>query len=621
MLHKFSLNQWNNFRKLLVLGLCLIGIAENCFGFVNELNILLKAERNRFFEKNNFLNYSPALKKDLEKANDIKLDQDFLISTILRLDPKHRKFLKPSDPCSVYSYLVSGQAQNALGEVKSLAINYQKDGVLTSSIISLNDFHEMVVKPRCPKVIPFSEVEKNQYFQTQLKKIKEMIPTEPTTCEKDFQEILNSSHAINLCHVYEQTKKARSNFSVFRFKTSYLNRIKKLLDKQDQFFLNNLCLSQKDSQVFCKDIFEANYWQKISQGKHSPHITPIYCGANSKNTKNCLNKLSDNPKSCQYPQFLSSSLVPAMNCDHLSLAFNHSHLKTKYPECPLQIENMGLVAASRLITHIKKGEHEVKPEYCVSYPLSQFVDFNFEFGNALAWDYQLCYFDKIEQADKCLPSIIGSLDKYEYSQDLVISKILQKNGIISDNQSCTAVDEDAYNPNLLKFKSGCYILGQLGRCSLTKCKFKVLYNEKEIDIIKTNPAQNFDYISSTRDYRNFSQVKLITEQLKKNSSEIRNLSVLKNFFKNHPKDIIHGVGCLQSILPHHFQMNSLNQCEPIPFIIDGHVDKDGTSYLVTRTSLDHLHAPRLIPWQRVYSGVKTLHDLHPQKAWSMNGLY
>ena len=125
-------------------------------------------------------------------------------------------------------------------------------------------------------------------------------------------------------------------------------------------------LIQKKPQEFCKDIFEADYWQKVSQGKSSPHITSIYCGGDSKNLKKCLRELNQKPKLCHYPKYLTTGLVPNMNCQNLSLAFNHSSLNTQDPECPLQIENLGLVAASRLLTHAKQGTYEMSPKYCVS---------------------------------------------------------------------------------------------------------------------------------------------------------------------------------------------------------------------------------------------------------------
>lgn len=599
----------------------LLFLELSAFSFISNLDIILKAERNRFFEKTNYLNYIPAVKEDLKNNPNISIDQDFLISVMLRLAPYHKKLLNKQSACSLYSYLISGLAQSALGEMKNIVINYPENDKLKSSIISTVDFYEIMIKNPCPKVLPVTYIKSVKEFREYLVNLQNLVPQKAVTCEEEYTKLLQDYQTFNLCSIYDQLKNEPTYASAFHLSKNLLSQIKKSITPQDVFFLDNLCLSAKDEKQFCTDIFEANYWQRISQGKAPMHPVREYCSNDAKKIKGCLEELTSQPQTCHYPQYLKSSLLPAMNCDHISLALNHSVLNTNYPECPLQLENEGIVNATRLLAHLENKNYPFSDEACLSYPLSLFAHFNLELGNPMAWDYQLCYFDRLDQVDKCYPSIIGVLKDSDYSQEFVITNLLRKNSVISDKMECSLIKDYQFNPYLLKYKSGCYILSNLENCSLSECEFKIINNEQTIDIIKVKPPQLFDYISHTRDNRNFSQVNLITEQLKKQSKEIRNLSVLKSFFQNHPNSIIHGVGCAQTLLPSFFKMQSLYQCDPMPFILDGVFTKNGETLITLRTAIDHLHAPRLTNWKRIYSSIKMLHDIHPQKSWSLYGLY
>jgi hypothetical protein len=91
--------------------------------------------------------------------------------------------------------------------------------------------------------------------------------------------------------------------------------------------------------------------------------------------------------------------------------------------------------------------------------------------------------------------------------------------------------------------------------------------------------------------------------------------------KQNSKAIIHGVGCAEDILPHFFQKNSLNQCRPLPFIIDGTIENDDKVSLIVRTAIDDIQAPRIIDWNYIFNAIKQYSEYHPRKIWSLHVIY
>jgi hypothetical protein len=129
-----------------------------------------------------------------------------------------------------------------------------------------------------------------------------------------------------------------------------------------------------------------------------------------------------------------------------------------------------------------------------------------------------------------------------------------------------------------------------------------------------------DYFPTAVKDERFSQHYLLTRDFKQSGKSLNNLSGITKFFKSSNKGIIHGVGCAEFLLPTFFKLRSINQCTPLPFIIDGMIKEVDKTVFTTRTAVDSLQAPRLISWSSIYSGVKSYQQLHPLKMWTMYGL-
>ena len=64
----------------------------------------------------------------------------------------------------------------------------------------------------------------------------------------------------------------------------------------------------------------------------------------------------------------------------------------------------------------------------------------------------------------------------------------------------------------------------------------------------------------------------------------------------------------------------MNQCRPIPFIIDGIIEKKFNYFLSVRTAIDDLHSPRLVNWSFIYNALKSYEGVHSINSWTLYGI-
>ena len=117
------------------------------------------------------------------------------------------------------------------------------------------------------------------------------------------------------------------------------------------------------------------------------------------------------------------------------------------------------------------------------------------------------------------------------------------------------------------------------------------------------------------------QTKLIERYFRKKTRKILNVSFLKNIFNEQPKTIIQGISCAEDLLPTHFVKDTLHKCTPLPFIVDGYTENQGSLSLILRTSIDDVHSPRIISWSYVFSALKAYKQLHPLGLWGLYAIY
>src|SRR5690606_27892426 len=172
------------------------------------------------------------------------------------------------------------------------------------------------------------------------------------------------------------------------------------------------------------------------------------------------------------------------------------------------------------------------------------------------WNVSACFDDKINNKEVCYPTYFGNYANSEYSLSKVISNILYRTKGTDRNAECKLVKASEYNPILLDYKSGCYIIEPDKGCFTTDCNISIVLDEKKQTHIRFNKSSAFDYEPRTVLTEKYSFTKLIETELKKDSKKVMNISNLKFYFKQNEKAIIHGVGCRELLLPSFYHVRA-----------------------------------------------------------------
>jgi hypothetical protein len=167
--------------------------------------------------------------------------------------------------------------------------------------------------------------------------------------------------------------------------------------------------------------------------------------------------------------------------------------------------------------------------------------------------------------------------------------------------------------------NGCHVIYDFKNCNNGRCSKRILLNKKNIDNIIYKDSPTFNYFPSKISSSNISAVKFAFDHLGLKQKKINNLTQIKEFLKL-KTGILHGVGCIEEIYPSRFKRRSINQCQPLPFIIDGVIEKEMTYFLSVRTAIDDLHSPRLIHWPFIYNALKSYEGVHSINSWTLYGI-
>jgi len=308
------------------------------------------------------------------------------------------------------------------------------------------------------------------------------------------------------------------------------------------------------------------------------------------------------------------------NCDQTSTSLNHSKLISDYQDCPGNVDNEALTNVNRIVNHFAPRKIVTLPETCAGEANYSFAKLNFDIKYDKGWPLKVCFLNRVNNKEECLPYIPGSRPNEPLSEDLVIAKILYLHKGASPKTICKLVSSKKYSPVRTDFKSGCFIVYNPEKCTALTCEKKVIWDEKEHKDIRFIGTPIFEYFPSAYTNDRYAVTNLLSEARGIQSRSIKNLTDMKFYLDKIPNSIIHGIGCAEDLIPENYKRESINQCQPIPFIIDGYFVKNAENFLVTRTAIDDLYAPRLITWPSIYNAVTAYKELHPFNSWTLYGL-
>lgn len=613
-------------------------------GVIESLEELIEIDRTRFNKKQTLIASNPKLASELVKVENFQLDSDFVQSVLFHSDKRFTKLMS-ENPCGFPALLDTELLRNASGKLTDVIVNYAKNDKTELAIMPKKDFLEYFYKKECKE----NERYKGLFSSEKIKNTFSGIPIIHPKIENECQSILEAwqkdPQMPYLCDVIENVANGdKAQLELMRAQGNPRTRneltnavalaesYRKRIPEASLVYFKNVCETLASPVQFCSSYFNQSYWTKVVNRQAEKFDLLPRCQnilkkemITPKELETCAYQFNSNNELCLYEKRdTHQSLTPKPTCSLISKALNYSRLYRGYNDCPNLIGNEGITNTARLLFHLSDdfrknfSQSSDNKLSCLSNPTAAFAKLTLDFEAKAAWGQKVCYDDTINKVEVCLPIIMGSSSNSPYSEEKQIHAILYKTKGIEKSTKCEVISRDEFNPIILKFKFGCFIIYNPENCYGVNCPKKIFFNEREITHIRYSFSNDFDYFPSSVAKERYAMSSLIDNTLSLSSAKITNITSLRFYLNQGPNYIIHGMGCAEDLLPSFFQKDFMSQCSPVSFIVDGLIEKSGRASLVMRTSLDDLHTPRIIDWNYLYSSVRSYQELHPLKFW---GLY
>ncbi len=636
ILHQFYQNLLNKYlREVILTSLILISFKSFAQdGLYKSFYTLVEDQKTKYNKLINSLLGQEFDSKNLSDIEDITLDENYL-NLILQQTPTRYTYLATKDKCSLYDLLAARILRSPNGELQYVIFNYQ-DGSQKNkkALMEREEFLTKVVQVQCPKVLQFRQYFQNKNLSKTVKNIKIKTPKSYEECLSYMQDFTNDYKAPYLCKITDNITAIPHLEVQLRNLPKSSPRQKQLLQKEIQLaknqkailnqeaykVLTKRCAQLNTPELYCQSYFESSLWRQIHRVSPNSEVLQSFCP--QKNSTSCIENLENDSSSCLFSGAQKTfSLSPRPNCKQISRSLKKSRLYYQYSDCPGKTGQENITSMARILNHFNPKPTKEKLNNCELYSTLPFANFALENTTDRSWDVKLCFLDKIIGNERvCYPVVMGAVAGSSLSLPKVVAKIASRlRGYTEDK--CQIVSKEDYKPALLQFKSGCHIIKDKKNCNGVNCPFKVMLGEREFDKFSIEAQSIFDFLPKDFINENKSLLKLFSKTTKKTLKKISNMTLFLNTFKQQKNALFVGVGCAEDLLPSFFKMNSLNQCTALSFISDGYYKSKGLYALNTRTAIDHIHAPRIIPWGHIFSAIKRYQNLHPISSWEFYAIY
>jgi hypothetical protein len=590
-------------------------------GIIESFERLLDLHKEQFQKNRSSIQSSLSVVSDFNNFTEVKLDPQYLKSLLFNSDERFLKLALKSE-CSFFSTLETNLLKTAEGNIDQILIAYKnKDGTLGSASMNKEDFFKQMYKKKCLNNSEYSVLFSEVNVKKTIEGIKFSVPNTKAECTNIHKEWLNNPFTPYLCRIQQVFKKP----ALKKMADFYSERVPLM----QRIYLDNLCNSLTNAELFCSNYLKDDVWNKIVNSEVPSYKMSYKCQQmlNKKepltpqDMKNCASRLATTASTCETKgnQDFPANF-PLQNCNTLSLALNKSKLVTDYHDCPGNVDNEALTNIHRIVNHFAPRKIISSKETCsgeASYTLARL---NLDVKHEAGWPLKICYLNRVNNKEACTLYIPGSRADEPLSEDQVVAKILYQQKGAPAKTTCRIVDSKTYNPLRTDFKFGCFIVYDANTCTTLTCTKQAIWEEKVQPDIKFIGVPAFDYFPTVYMNERYSFTNLLNEVKGTQERIIRNLTDAKYFLDKMPGGIIHGIGCAEDLMPEQFQRNAINQCHPLPFIIDGYLDKDGETRLVTRLSIDDVHTPRFLMWPNFFNAVSAYQELHPLNTWTLYGV-
>jgi hypothetical protein len=625
-LHPFLPNQFYRIIFLIIIssGLGCIparALSEENPGIIESFERLLEVHKKQYEQNKNKIESNVKAISDIGSIDEIRLDSQFVRSLIFHSDDKFLR-LAQSDDCKFLSVLENNLLRTADGEVTNILISYKGTGnILENAAIPRNDFFGQIYKKKCLSNKEFSVLFNENNFQKTIEGIKFTAPKNESACQAIHKEWLDNQFTPYLCGINQIIKKSKISQQVEKYKAK--------IPAMQRIYIENLCNNITSSANFCENYLKKDVWNNVINGEAPIYKMSFKCqnimGKTSELTindlKNCGAKLNAQPATCETKGTKDHPAdFPLQNCDNISEALRKSKLVTNYHDCPANVDNEALTNIHRMVNHFVPRSLNSDKDNCGGEASYTFAKLNMDINHESGWPLKICYMNRVSQKEVCTPYIPGSREKEPLSEDQVIAKILYQQKGASPKTKCRIVDSKIYNPLRSDFKFGCFIVYDSETCTTLSCEKKVIWEEKTLTDIKFIGRPIFDYFPTAFVNERYSFENMMNELNGTQTRTIKNLTDFKFYLDTIQTGIIHGIGCIEDLIPEEFQRTAINQCHPIPFITDGYILKNNETWIILRSAIDDLHTPRLISWHNIFNSVSSYRELHPLNTWTLYGI-
>lgn len=599
-------------------------------GIIESLEKLIQIDNTKYKNKHDQLAKNGSGPVDFSGVNSLEIDPDYLNSVILHSNPGYIK-LASTNKCRFYDTLINNLLRSAEGDINNVFVTYvNKNSERGSAVVSKRDFVSKVVGLECPETPKLIEQFQVKNLDKTIQSTSFDAPTGEDQCHNIYLEKLSDPKTPYYCNLHEFMKEAngsRGSPKDLKQRKALSKVLAKKLGPTRKDYLQSLCENLEDEALFCQDFLNVSFWSKVASGAESRIYAEDICKnmygvayISDAQLAQCIARIKKENDHCLYPGGRSQGLTPAPQCDTLATALNYSSLRSDYRDCPASSDQQAATNMGRILLNISKDKIPPIEGACSTISSGITYNFNNRFNNDENWGLEACYDNTLSEKEICHKTFFGRFGNDPASYNLVVADIIRKTRGADARLKCQMVDSEDYNPMLLQYKSGCYIIYERQKCYLSQCDHKIIYNAQTIDYIKLKNTITLDYFPSNIVNEKYSQQYMLTHDYGQKGKALKNLTNISSFFQKNKSGIIHGVGCAEDLLPSFFKIRAFNQCTPLPFIIDGMIKEKNKVSFVTRSAADTLQAPRLINWSLIYSAVKGYQNSHPLKLWTLYGL-
>ncbi len=659
---------WHFIQLSLILGGNLIpawAAAASGMGLAEGLRELIKSDEQELAQRPLV---SPTATFTLTDQGQ-NLDPYFVRSLLLFSDPAYLALAR-QDQCHFYAALDNDLLKTSQGPVRQVLIQAQGR---TAYSVSRQEFITATHK-LCPQNQENARLFSLENLPTTISRLEFPLPQNEKDCQKIWQDWWQNPYTPYLCRIAQTQRLAyeadgqlksidaalgqESKNDTAQIKAyGYWQQIKKrhqtyqsILNFEQRTYLNHLCPHLDDQQAYCRNYFTHDVWARALQGQVPFSYMAYLCQdlyhkdfASPRELEPCHAPLEARPETC-LTAFNGQTFYPAPDCAQLQILAD-GRLQTNYHDCAAHFDYPELANWFRISQHFASFEQDKINPQSTHTPSKTTPSADLSLGLtppltlpqcffqvahpvylALAaqdhldlWPYELCYDDVYKVKEICTPFVPGQGDA-PYAQENLITTALRRSSDRLDVQ-CKFVEEKQYRPSTLAYSTGCFITYNPEQCNAFNCPTDIKVHKRTMGQVKYQGKIDLAYFPTSYATAEKSLFKIMGRYLKREQKLIRNLTELFYFLETNPRGLIHGMACLEDILPEYFAKKSYGQCRPYPFIIDGQEKVASDTFLSVHLPLDDVHLPRRIRWQNIYQGVVNLQQIHPMKSWAMYGIW